>query len=49
MSSKINVNTSSEYTLIKNLYGSNSLLEFNDNTQQVKIKETIWRININLI
>ena len=49
MSSKINVDTSSEYTLIKNVYGSNSLLEFNDSTQQVKIKETIWRININLI
>ena len=49
MSSKINVDTSSEYTLIKNVYGSNSLLEFNDSAQQVKIKETIWRININLI
>ena len=49
MSSKINVANSSEYSLIKSLYGSNSLLEFNDFIQQVKIRETIWRININLI
>ena len=49
MSSKINVANSNEYSLIKSLYGSNSLLEFNDFIQQVKIRETIWRININLI
>ena len=49
MSSKINVSTSSDYVLLKSLYGTNSLLEFNDYTQQVKIRETIWRININLI
>ena len=49
MSSKINVANSNEYSLIKSLYGSNSLLEFNDIIQQVKIRETIWRININLI
>ena len=49
MSSKINTATSSEYTLIKSIYGTNSLLEFTDSTQQIKIRETIWRININLI
>jgi len=49
MSSKINTATSSEYTLIKSIYGTNSLLEFTDSTHQIKIRETIWRININLI
>ena len=49
MSSKINTATSSEYTLIKSIYGTNSLLEFTDSTQQIKIRETIWRININLM
>ena len=49
MSSKINTATSSEYTLIKSIYGTNSLLEFTDSTQQIRIRETIWRININLI
>ena len=38
MSSKINTATSSEYTLIKSIYGTNSLLEFTDSTQQIKNK-----------
>tara|TARA_R110002012_G_scaffold278402_1_gene466038 strand:+ start:8830 stop:11292 length:2463 start_codon:yes stop_codon:yes gene_type:complete len=49
MSSNINVASGSEYLLLKSLYGTNSLLEFSDLSQSVKIKETIWRININLI
>ena len=49
MSSNINVATSGEYFLLKSTYGLNNLLEFNDLSQSVKIKETIWRININLI
>ena len=49
MSSNINVASSNEYFLLKSLYGTNSLLEFNDFAQSVKIKETIWKININLI
>ena len=49
MSSNINVSTSGEYSLLKSLYGTNQLLQFNDYNQTVKITETIWRININLI
>lgn len=49
MSSNINVATSGEYSLLKSLYGTNQLLQFNDYNQTVKITETIWRININLI
>ena len=49
MSSNINVSTSSNYSLLKSLYGTNALLQFNDYNQTVKIIETIWRININLI
>ena len=39
MSSKINVANTSDYFLIKNLYGSNSLLEFNDASMLVKIQK----------
>jgi hypothetical protein len=49
MSSNINVSNSNEYFLLKSLYGTNNLLEFRDYQLSVKIKESIWRININLI